>query len=127
MHLHRITKNESGPDHVVSEGEAADLKLESGSAVLIVRHVVYDMKDHPVEVDEATYLPGRWVFEKRDPIGWNVASLFVNRLRVPWMPGRGWTCVGSSSECAGFLGRSVTSASEGLAETRRKVESLTGG
>ncbi|MEU9015574.1 UTRA domain-containing protein [Streptomyces sp. NPDC048479] len=50
-------------------GEAADLELEPGSAVLIVHHVVYDMQDRLVEVDEATYPPGRWAFEKGYPIG----------------------------------------------------------
>ncbi|GAA2385738.1 GntR family transcriptional regulator [Streptomyces glaucosporus] len=53
---------------LVTEEEATDLELESGSAVLIVHHVVYDLQDRPLEFAEATYPPGRWIFEKGYPI-----------------------------------------------------------
>jgi GntR family transcriptional regulator len=51
-----------------TEEEVADLELEPGSAVLIVHHVVYDLQDRPLEFAEATYPPGRWIFEKGYPI-----------------------------------------------------------
>ncbi|MFI6486881.1 GntR family transcriptional regulator [Streptomyces sp. NPDC050564] len=52
-----------------TEGEAVDLELEPGAAVLIVHHVVHDMRDRPLEFAEATYPPGRWAFEQGYPIG----------------------------------------------------------
>jgi GntR family transcriptional regulator len=51
-----------------TEDEAADLHLESSSAVLIVHHVVYDLQDRPLEFAEATYPPGRWAFEQGYPL-----------------------------------------------------------
>ncbi|WP_369247949.1 GntR family transcriptional regulator [Streptomyces sp. R41] len=52
-----------------TEGEAVDLELEPGAAVLIVHHVVHDLQDRPLEFAEATYPPGRWAFEQGYPIG----------------------------------------------------------
>ncbi|MGP4003617.1 GntR family transcriptional regulator [Streptomyces sp. 8N706] len=54
---------------LATDEEAADLQLGSGSAVLIVHHVVYDLQDRPLEFAEATYPPGRWAFEQGYPIG----------------------------------------------------------
>ncbi|MFI0709622.1 GntR family transcriptional regulator [Streptomyces inhibens] len=54
---------------LATEDEAAGLELAPGSAVLIVHHVVHDMKDHPLEFVEATYPPGHWAFEQGYPIG----------------------------------------------------------
>ncbi|MGD9482801.1 GntR family transcriptional regulator [Streptomyces sp. TRM70308] len=51
-----------------TEEEVADLALEPGAAVLIVHHVVYDLQDRPLEFAEATYPPGRWIFEKGYPL-----------------------------------------------------------
>jgi GntR family transcriptional regulator len=51
-----------------TDDEAADLRLEPSSPVLIVHHVVYDLQDQPLEFAEATYPPGRWVFEQGYPL-----------------------------------------------------------
>ncbi|MER5968373.1 GntR family transcriptional regulator [Streptomyces sp. NPDC002055] len=51
-----------------TDEEAADLRLESGSAVLIVHHVVFDLQDRPLEFAEATYPSQRWVFEQGYPL-----------------------------------------------------------
>jgi DNA-binding GntR family transcriptional regulator len=51
-----------------TDEEAADLRLEAGSAVLIVHHVVYDLQDRPLEFAEATYPPERWAFEQGYPL-----------------------------------------------------------
>ncbi|MFF0964222.1 GntR family transcriptional regulator [Streptomyces sp. NPDC003703] len=48
--------------------EAADLELSSGSAVLVVHHVVYDAQDRALEFSEATYPPHRWAFEQGYPL-----------------------------------------------------------
>ncbi|MFG2815006.1 GntR family transcriptional regulator [Streptomyces sp. NPDC048410] len=48
--------------------EAADLRLEQGSAVLVVHHVVFDLQDRPLEFAEATYPPHRWAFEQGYPL-----------------------------------------------------------
>ncbi|MEU6736418.1 GntR family transcriptional regulator [Streptomyces physcomitrii] len=51
-----------------TEEEAAALRLEPGSAVLLVRHVVFDLQDRPLEFAEATYPPNRWAFEQDYPL-----------------------------------------------------------
>ncbi|MFJ3661026.1 GntR family transcriptional regulator [Streptomyces sp. NPDC090119] len=51
-----------------TEEEAADLRLEQGSAVLVVHHVVFDLQDRPLEFAEATYPPHRWAFEQGYPL-----------------------------------------------------------
>ncbi|CAL9402858.1 GntR family transcriptional regulator [Streptomyces sp. enrichment culture] len=48
--------------------EAAAPRLGSGSAVLVVHHVVYDLQDRPLEFAEAIYPPHRWAFEQGYPI-----------------------------------------------------------
>jgi DNA-binding GntR family transcriptional regulator len=48
--------------------EMEDLQLESGSAVLVIHHVVYDLQDRPLEFAEATYPPHRWAFEQGYPL-----------------------------------------------------------
>ncbi|WAL95144.1 GntR family transcriptional regulator [Streptomyces sp. Je 1-369] len=54
---------------LATEGEVSDLELAADSAVLVCRHVVYDVQDRPLEFAEATYPPGRWAFEQGYPIG----------------------------------------------------------
>ncbi|MET9860627.1 GntR family transcriptional regulator [Streptomyces smyrnaeus] len=53
---------------LATDDEASDLALAPGSAVLIVHHVVYDLRDRPLEFAEATYPPGRWAFEQGYPL-----------------------------------------------------------
>ncbi|MEV7191507.1 GntR family transcriptional regulator [Streptomyces sp. NPDC093510] len=54
---------------LATEDEVSDLELAAGDAVLVCRHVVYDVQDRPLEFAEATYPPGRWAFEQGYPIG----------------------------------------------------------
>jgi GntR family transcriptional regulator len=44
------------------------LRLGRSAAVLVVRHIVYDATDRPIEFAEATYPPDRWSFESTDSI-----------------------------------------------------------
>ncbi|MBQ1121332.1 UTRA domain-containing protein, partial [Streptomyces sp. B15] len=53
---------------LATDDEASDLALTPGSAVLIVHHVVYDLRDRPLEFAEATYPPERWAFEQGYPL-----------------------------------------------------------
>lgn len=48
--------------------EAEQLRLSSPSAILLVRHVVYDGEDRPLEFTEAAYPPDRWAFEATYPV-----------------------------------------------------------
>lgn len=48
--------------------EAADLRLETSAAVLVVHHIVFDLQDRPLEFAEATYPPHRWTFEQGYPL-----------------------------------------------------------
>lgn len=43
--------------------EREQLQLDDPSAILVVRHVVYDSEDRPLEFTEAVHLPHRWAFE----------------------------------------------------------------
>jgi DNA-binding GntR family transcriptional regulator len=54
---------------LATEQDARELGLTQPSAVLVVRHVVYDAMNHPLEVVDATYPPDRWTFEHDYPIG----------------------------------------------------------
>lgn len=51
-----------------TDEEASDLRLEPGTAVLVVHHVVFDLQDRPLEFAEATYPPHRWAFEQGYPL-----------------------------------------------------------
>lgn len=44
--------------------ELRDLDLSGPAAVLIIRHVVYDTEDLPLEYAEAVYPPGQWTAEQ---------------------------------------------------------------
>jgi GntR family transcriptional regulator len=44
--------------------ELRDLRLEGPAAVLVIRHVVYDTEDTPLEFAEAIYPPGQWTAEQ---------------------------------------------------------------
>ncbi|MEU4162947.1 GntR family transcriptional regulator [Actinoplanes sp. NPDC026670] len=44
------------------------LRLPQPSAVMLVRHVVYDGEDRPLEFTEAVYPPERWAFESTYPV-----------------------------------------------------------
>jgi GntR family transcriptional regulator len=44
--------------------ELRDLGLEGPAAVLVIRHVVYDTEDTPLEFAEAIYPPGQWTAEQ---------------------------------------------------------------
>jgi DNA-binding GntR family transcriptional regulator len=48
--------------------EREPLRLPEPSAVLLVRHVVYDGEDRPLEFTEAVYPPNRWAFEATYPM-----------------------------------------------------------
>ena len=48
--------------------EREQLHLSEPSAILVVRHVVYDGEDRPLEFTEALYPPNRWAFESTYPI-----------------------------------------------------------
>lgn len=48
--------------------EREPLRLPEPSAVLLVRHVVYDGEDRPFELTEAIYPPNRWAFEATYPL-----------------------------------------------------------
>ncbi|MEU4420317.1 GntR family transcriptional regulator [Actinoplanes sp. NPDC024001] len=48
--------------------ERERLGLAEPSAVLLVRHVVYDGEDRPLEFTEAAYPPDRWAFEATYPL-----------------------------------------------------------
>lgn len=55
---------------LATEREAEELKLEGEAvAVLVVHHTVYDQHGEPLEFAEATYPPGRWMFEEHYPLG----------------------------------------------------------
>lgn len=49
---------------LAAEDETSTLDLDSPAAVLVVRHVVYDASERPLEATEAVYSPGRWAFEE---------------------------------------------------------------
>ncbi|THA72597.1 GntR family transcriptional regulator [Streptomyces sp. A0958] len=51
-----------------TDQEAEELHLAPAAAVLIVHHVVYDLRGHPLEFTEATYPPHRWAFEQGYPL-----------------------------------------------------------
>lgn len=53
---------------LATNGERDALRLPEPSAVLVVRHVVYDVADHPLEFTEAVYPPERWAFEATYPV-----------------------------------------------------------
>ena len=48
--------------------DVRDLGLRGPSAVLVFRHVVYDMEDAPLEFAEAVYPPSEWTAEQEYPI-----------------------------------------------------------
>lgn len=50
---------------LATAGEAAALGLPEPAAVLVVRHLVYDLDDRPLEFAEAVYPPGAWSYEER--------------------------------------------------------------
>jgi GntR family transcriptional regulator len=54
---------------LATEEELRALALEAPAAVLVVRHVVYDLQDQALEFVEAVYPPGSWAFEQGYPIG----------------------------------------------------------
>jgi DNA-binding GntR family transcriptional regulator len=49
---------------LASAEELRDLDLSGPAAVLIIRHVVYDTEDVPLEYAEAVYPPGQWTAEQ---------------------------------------------------------------
>jgi DNA-binding GntR family transcriptional regulator len=49
---------------LASPDERASLNLEQPAAVMVVRHVVYDTRDEPLEFAESVYPQGRWAFEE---------------------------------------------------------------
>ena len=49
---------------LASPDERASLNLEQPAAVMVVRHIVYDTRDEPLEFAEAVYPQGRWAFEE---------------------------------------------------------------
>jgi DNA-binding GntR family transcriptional regulator len=49
---------------LASAEELRDLDLTGPAAVLIIRHVVYDTEDVPLEYAEAVYPPGQWTAEQ---------------------------------------------------------------
>ena len=51
-----------------SEEEARHLRLEPHTAVLVYQLSAYDAHDAPVQFDEATYPPERWVLHQEYPI-----------------------------------------------------------
>jgi GntR family transcriptional regulator len=53
---------------LASADELRDLQLEGPAAVLVIRHVVYDTEDMPLEFAEAIYPPGQWTAEQEYPI-----------------------------------------------------------
>ncbi|MGW0960293.1 GntR family transcriptional regulator [Streptomyces gelaticus] len=74
LYVERMTGRQGGyaEDRMCARGatneEATRLRLESGSAVLVVHHVVFDLQDQPLEFAEATYPPHRWAFEQGYPL-----------------------------------------------------------
>lgn len=53
---------------LAAAAEREHLRLPEPSAVLLVRHVVYDGEDRPLEFTEAVSPPGRWAFETTYPV-----------------------------------------------------------
>ncbi|MBT8225455.1 MAG: GntR family transcriptional regulator [Dactylosporangium sp.] len=53
---------------LASEDERAGLAIAEPSAVLVVRHIVYDVMDCPFEFAEALYPPNRWAFGSSYPV-----------------------------------------------------------
>jgi DNA-binding GntR family transcriptional regulator len=54
---------------LASASERRQLGLAAKTAaVLVVRHVVYDTADRPLECVEAVYPPNRWTFEQEYPV-----------------------------------------------------------
>ncbi|MFC4063667.1 GntR family transcriptional regulator [Actinoplanes subglobosus] len=53
---------------LATDVEREFLRLPDPSAVLLVRHVVYDSEDRPLEFTEAMYPPDRWAFEATYPV-----------------------------------------------------------
>ena len=49
---------------LASADELRDLSLRGPAAVLVFRHIVYDMEDAPIELAEAVYPPGQWTAEQ---------------------------------------------------------------
>ncbi|MCP2337941.1 GntR family transcriptional regulator [Actinomadura rupiterrae] len=49
---------------LASEAELEVFGLAGPAAVLVVRHTVYDMDEHPMEFAEAVYPPDAWTFEE---------------------------------------------------------------
>ena len=49
---------------LASADELRDLRLEGPAAVLVIRHVVYDTEDMPLEFAEAIYPSGQWTAEQ---------------------------------------------------------------
>ncbi|MDR6318382.1 GntR family transcriptional regulator [Actinoplanes couchii] len=48
--------------------ECESLRLSGPAAVLVVRHVVHDSEDRPLEFTEAVFPPDRWAFETTYPV-----------------------------------------------------------
>ncbi|GAA1886087.1 GntR family transcriptional regulator [Asanoa iriomotensis] len=63
----RYARDEMSARMATSE-ERDRLNLSDPSAVLLVRHVVYDGEDRPFEFTEAVYPPNRWAFEATYPV-----------------------------------------------------------
>jgi DNA-binding GntR family transcriptional regulator len=53
---------------LASAEELRDLALQGPAAVLVIRHVVYDTEDVPLEFAEAIYPPDQWTAEQDYPI-----------------------------------------------------------
>ena len=63
----RYARDEMSSRLATSE-EREQLRLSDPSAILLVRHVVYDGEDRPIEFTEAVYPPNRWAFEATYPL-----------------------------------------------------------
>jgi GntR family transcriptional regulator len=53
---------------LASANELRELNLQEPAAVLVIRHIVYDAEDVPLEFAEAVYPPGQWTAEQDYPI-----------------------------------------------------------
>jgi DNA-binding GntR family transcriptional regulator len=53
---------------LASANELRELNLQAPAAVLVIRHVVYDAEDVPLEFAEAVYPSGQWTAEQEYPI-----------------------------------------------------------
>jgi GntR family transcriptional regulator len=53
---------------LASTNELRELNLQAPAAVLVIRHVVHDAEDVPLEFAEAVYPSGQWTAEQEYPI-----------------------------------------------------------